>query len=182
MPPPSFGALAFPSFCGNLSQVKNLLASPLLGSRYPFAIFAGLVLASAFPKIGLAGMAWVGPGLLLASAIGRGGGESFRIGYVGGLAYYLGGLYWLLAIPYRWHGIPLGPAAGWIALSAYLALYPALWVWLVSTIGSQISKIQSIEKLEEPASKQEVSIAPPALGGLLPGTWTTRALWSLSGA
>ena len=37
--------------------MKNPLASPLLGSRYPFAIFAGLVLASAFPKIGLAGMA-----------------------------------------------------------------------------------------------------------------------------
>ena len=35
-------------------------------------------------------------------------------------------------IPYRWHSIPLGPAAGWLSLSAYLALFPATWVWLLS--------------------------------------------------
>ena len=70
-----------------------------------------------------------------ADARGRAGQtrrESFRIGYVAGLAYYLASLYWLLLIPYRWHSIPLGPAAGWLSLSAYLALYPATWVWLLS--------------------------------------------------
>ena len=40
------------------------------------------------------------------------------VGFVAGLAHYLSMLYWLLLIPYRWHGIPLGPALGWIALSA----------------------------------------------------------------
>ena len=159
--------------------MKNPLASPLLGNRYPFAILAGLVLASAFPKIGLAGMAWVGPGLLLASALGRGGGDGFRIAYVGGLAYYLAGLYWLLAIPYRWHGIPLGPAAGWLALSAYLALYPAFWVWLISR---PVSKVQSVERLGVPASKQELHGPSSQLAGILPHTWAGRALWVFCGA
>src|SRR5207244_130795 len=69
------------------------------------------------------------PGLLLASASDKRGWESFRIGYAAGLAHGLVSLYWLLLIPYRWHGIPLAPALGLIALSAYLALFPAVWVW-----------------------------------------------------
>ena len=92
------------------------------------AITAGLLLAAAFPKIGIAGFAWIAPGLMLAAALGKKGWESFRIGYVAGLAHYLASLYWLLLIPYPWHGIPLGPAAGWLALGAFLALFPATWV------------------------------------------------------
>src|SRR2546422_99705 len=82
--------------------------------------------------MGLSGLAWIAPGLMAAAALGKTGAESFRIGYVAGLAYYLAGLYWLLLIPYRWHSIPLGPAAGLLALSAYLALYPATWVWMLA--------------------------------------------------
>jgi apolipoprotein N-acyltransferase len=120
------------------------------------AILAGLLLAAAFPKIGIAGFAWIAPGLMLAAALGAEGWESFRIGYVAGLAHYLASLYWLLLIPYRWHGIPLGPAAGWLALGAFLALFPATWVWIMS-----------------PGQNE---------GHLLPASWSGRILWSLSGA
>jgi len=113
--------------------VKNFQAKPPLRSRYTLAIIAGLLWAASFPKIGLAALAWVAPALMLAAALGTSGAERFRIGYVAGLAHYLASLHWLLLIPYRWHGVPLGPGAGWIALSAYLALFPAAWVWLVST-------------------------------------------------
>ena len=104
-------------------------------SRYLAAVLAGLLLAAAFPKIGIAGLAWIAPALMLAAALGKRGWESFRLGYVAGLAYYLASLCWLLLIPYRWHSIPLGPAAGWLALSAYVALYPATWVWLLCPVG-----------------------------------------------
>lgn len=83
------------------------------------------MLAASFPKLGIAGLAWVAPGCILFSALGRHKGESFRIGYVGGLAHYLGSLYWLLLIPF-----PAGAVAGWLALGVYLALYPAIWVWI----------------------------------------------------
>jgi apolipoprotein N-acyltransferase len=69
---------------------------------------------------------------MVAAALGKPGAERFRIGYLAALVHYLVSLYWLLLIPYRWHGIPLGPAAAWLALSGYLALFPAAWVWLVS--------------------------------------------------
>ena len=121
-------------------------------SRYLAATLAGLLLAAALPKIGLAGLAWVAPALMLVAVLGKSGWESFRIGYIAGLAYYLASLYWLLLIPYRWHSIPLGPAAGWLSLSAYLALYPATWVWLAN------------------------------LNGVLSRTWMQRTLWAISGA
>jgi len=93
--------------------------------RYALAVAAGLLLAASFPNLGIAGLAWVAPGCILFVAFGFSGGQAFRIGYVAGMAHYLASLHWLLFIPF-----PIGAAAGWLALSAYLALYPALWVWL----------------------------------------------------
>lgn len=89
------------------------------------AFGAGLLMALAFPKPGVAGFAWVGPGLMLMAALGCEGAAAFRIGYAGGLGFYLGALSWLLWIP-----VSFTPIGGWLALSAYLALYPAIWVWL----------------------------------------------------
>jgi len=108
----------------------NISTATFIRNRFPLAIVAGLLLALSFPNMGIAGFAWIAPGLMLAGALGKSDAESFRIGYVAGLAHYLASLYWLLLIPYRWHGIPLGPALGWLALSAYLALFPAAWVWM----------------------------------------------------
>ena len=154
--------------------MKHSCVSSLLRSRYPLAILAGLLLAAAFPRIGLAGLAWVAPALMLAVALGKSGQESFRIGYVAGLAHYLASLYWLLLIPYRWHSIPLGPAAGWLSLSAYLALYPATWVWLLSTA-----------RPAPPAAHGLPGRSPswlPGASGVLAQSWGRRTLWAISGA
>ncbi len=82
-------------------------------------------MAASFPNIGIAGLAWVAPGMILLCAIGKRGGQAFRIGYVAGVAHYLASLYWLLLIPVAW-----APILGWVALAAFMALYPATWVWL----------------------------------------------------
>jgi apolipoprotein N-acyltransferase len=105
----------------------KIFTGQILRNRYPLAITAGLVLATAFPKIGVAGFAWIAPALILAAAHGNPGRDAFRIGYVAGLAHYLASLYWLLLIPVTGY-----PILGWVALSAFLALYPALWVWLLA--------------------------------------------------
>lgn len=83
------------------------------------------MLAAAFPNFGIAGFAWIAPGLFLAVALGKRGGEAFRLGYVAGLAHYLLSLSWLLNIPVT--GFPI---LGWMALAAFLALFPGTWVWL----------------------------------------------------
>src|ERR1051326_1750930 len=89
------------------------------------ALLGGLLLASSFPNFGIAGSAWVAPGLILMTALGAGRGTAFRVGFCAGLTNYLASLYWLLLIPFAW-----APIAGWLALCAYLALYPAVWTWL----------------------------------------------------
>jgi apolipoprotein N-acyltransferase len=129
--------------------LKNFAGQILLRSRYSLAIVAGLLLAAAFLEIGLAGSAWVAPAFMLAAAHGKTGGDAFRIGYVAGLAHYLASLYWLLLIPVTGY-----PILGLVSVSAYLALYPATWVWLVSGVRCQVSG----------------------------STWARRTAWSLAGA
>ena len=60
--------------------------------RPALAIGAGLLLAAAFPKLGIAGLAWVAPGLLLFSASGQPGKVAFRLGWLGGFAFHLAAL------------------------------------------------------------------------------------------
>ena len=133
-----------------LATLKSFLNELLIRSGYLLAIGAGLLLTAAFPNIGIAGCAWIAPGLLLAAAYGQSRGDAFRVGYVAGLAHYLSSLDWLLRIP-----VPGFPILGWFALSAFIALYPAVWVWLVSECGVRSAERES---------------------------WGWRTLWSLAGA
>jgi apolipoprotein N-acyltransferase len=153
--------------------VKHLWATPVLRSRYLLACLAGALLTASFPTAGIAGLAWVAPGLMVAAAFGKTRSQAFRIGYVAGLAHYLTLLYWLLLIPYRWHGIPLGPAAGWLALSTFLALFPATWVWFVAPAHGRSGLADASEQPERSAGLQP---------GPLPSSWLRRTVWALSGA
>ncbi|MFZ0827896.1 MAG: apolipoprotein N-acyltransferase [Verrucomicrobiia bacterium] len=138
---PGYSPLAIP---------KYFLNELLIRSGYLLAIGAGLLLTAAFPKIGIAGCAWIAPGLLMVAARGKSGGDAFRVGYVAGLAHFLSSLYWLLLIP-----VPGFPLLGWFALSAFMALYPAVWAWLVSRCGVWRGERES---------------------------WNGRTIWALSGA
>ncbi|HEY3914364.1 MAG TPA: apolipoprotein N-acyltransferase [Verrucomicrobiae bacterium] len=97
--------------------------------RCAAAALGGLLLSMAFAPAEMAGAAWVAPGLILFCALGTKGPAAFRVGFVGGFAHFLSSLYWLLAMPFTWHGIPLAPGLAWISLSAYCALFFGAWVW-----------------------------------------------------
>jgi apolipoprotein N-acyltransferase len=97
--------------------------------RYGAAALGGLLLSTAFAPAEIAGAAWVVPGLILFCALGAHGATAFRVGFVAGFAHFLSSLYWLLAMPFAWHGIPLAPGLAWLSLSAYCALFFAVWVW-----------------------------------------------------
>lgn len=144
------------------ATLKSFLNELLVRSGYLLAIGAGLLLTAAFPKIGIAGCAWVAPAILIAAAHGKRGGDAFRVGYVAGLAHFLSSLYWLLLIPVT--GFPI---LGWFLLSAFIALYPAVWVWLVNGWGERPSG-RSRTKTDLRESEQT--------------SWSGRALWSLTGA
>ncbi|MGA2854814.1 MAG: apolipoprotein N-acyltransferase, partial [Verrucomicrobiota bacterium] len=155
-----------PIFTENYSPLfpaKCFLNELLIRSRYLAAIAAGLLLAAAFPNPGIAGCAWVAPALMLACARGKTGGESFRVGYIAGLSFWLASLYWLLHMPVA--GLPI---LGWAALSAYLALYPATWVWLVNWWGERPREPRTHEKAGSPGVSPHQS-------------WIQRTVWSLAG-
>ena len=97
----------------------------LFEREWCLAVLGGVLLAAAYPKIGIPGFAWIAPGLILATALGESSGKAFRLGYVFGLSHYLISLYWLIFMPF-----PMGAIGAWLALSAYLALFPAIWLWL----------------------------------------------------
>jgi apolipoprotein N-acyltransferase len=150
---------------GKLRRLKFFRS--FIHSRFPLAIVAGLLLAASFPNPGIAGFAWIAPGLVFAIAFGQGGKQIFCIGYAAGMAHYLTSLYWLLLIPVR--GAPI---LGWLALSAYLALYPATWVWLVSKITSF--------KFQVPSSDAPKKF--PLAEAICSSSWGQRTLWAISGA
>ena len=133
-----------------IATLKRFLDELLIRSGYLLAIGAGLLLTAALPKISIAGCAWIAPALLMAAAHGKSGGDAFRVGYVAGLAHFLSSLSWLLLIPVS--GFPI---LGWFSLSAFIALYPAVWVWLVAKCGVRKAEYES---------------------------WMQRTVWSLSGA
>jgi apolipoprotein N-acyltransferase len=124
------------------------------------------MLAISFPKIGIAGLAWIAPAIMLLAAIGKPGKQAFRIGYVAGFFHYLASLYWLLLIPVAW-----GPIFGWLALAAYMSLYPAFWVWLCWKMFPV--------KIASP----DVSAGFSGWAGrFLSAPWGQRMLWAISAA
>ena len=120
------------------ATLKSFLNELLVRSGYLLAIGAGLLLTAAFPKIGIAGSAWIAPALMIAAARGKRGGDAFRVGYVAGLAHFLSSLCWLLLIPVT--GFPI---LGWFLLGVYLGLYPAVWVWLMAKWDVESEKCES---------------------------------------
>jgi apolipoprotein N-acyltransferase len=126
-----------PAFTGDYSPLfttKRFLGELFIRSGYLAAIGAGLLLAAAFPKAEVAGFAWIAPALLVFAAQNKSGGEAFRVGSIAGFSFWLTSLYWLLLMPVA--GLPI---LGWLALCAYLALYFAVWLWLISRFMFHVS-------------------------------------------
>jgi apolipoprotein N-acyltransferase len=131
-------AATFSETHSSFATLRSFLNEMFIHSGYLVAVLAGLLLATAFPKMDFAGGAWLAPGLLVFAARKKTGGDAFRVGYVAGLSFWLVSLYWLLEIPYTWHSIPLGPGAGWLALCAVIALFIGAWTWIVSLFSARL--------------------------------------------
>jgi apolipoprotein N-acyltransferase len=59
-------------------------------------------------------------------------------------------------------------------LSAYVALYPATWVWLLTRVGSLKPEARRLAVLP--------GFPPARLDGVLARSWVQRTLWAISGA
>lgn len=117
----------------------------------------------------LAGAGWFWPFLILL-AVSGGGRRSWVCGYFSGFGYTAASMYWLCYIPF-----PAGAVAGWLALSLYCAVYPAIWTgvsiwaWQVVVAGK--------------SGGRELRFDHPILarGEEWPGYWK-RILWVIFSA
>ncbi len=92
------------------------------------AALSGLFLAAAFPVINLHFLAWLALVPLLLAVKGQNVKTGFLLGGITGLVYFAGTVYWVSHSIYYYGGIAVLPAALiTLLLSAYLALYPALF-------------------------------------------------------
>ncbi|MBK9138603.1 MAG: apolipoprotein N-acyltransferase [Verrucomicrobia bacterium] len=114
-----------------------------------------MALALAFPLPGWAGLAWVAPALALAATAGLSGRRAWRLGWVTGFAFALVALRWLLHIPF-----PAGAVAGWLALSAYVALFIASWVWVMNRLLTRLLDRSEKEALRSGAASSEEAAVP----------------------
>ena len=112
---------------------------------------AGLLLTLAFPLAGVAGFAWIVPGMVLLAGLRDTPRRAFQTGYLFGLVFALGTLYWLNYMPVT--GMPI---LAWIAMAGYLALYHGAWCWF--------------------ARKS----LPLPLTELINAPWSQRTLWILT--
>ncbi|HRI11853.1 MAG TPA: apolipoprotein N-acyltransferase [Verrucomicrobiota bacterium] len=136
----------------NVEQTANPPSVARLSERFyrasPWLLagLSGVLAALAFPLPGWSVLAWLAPGLLWVTSLGKTGGQSFRLGYVSGLVQFLISLRWLLNIPF-----PSGAIAAWLALSGYCALFFGAWLW-VAGVGFRV-----------------------ITGGTMPGNWNAAA-------
>ncbi len=126
--------------------------------RLALALGGGLAMDLAFPNWDVAGLGWIGPGLLLVAGLGCSSKAAFGYGFAGGVAFFLGSLSWLLRIP-----APAGAVAAWVLLGLYCSLYPGIWVCLA---------VKALPMAPETGRYPALA----SLGGL---SWTRRTVWCL---
>ncbi|MCP5522660.1 MAG: apolipoprotein N-acyltransferase [Verrucomicrobiales bacterium] len=131
----------------------------------------------AFHPVAAAVLGWIAPGMLLIPGMvaRMSPARIFRLGYLAGLVHHLAALVWLL-----WNPFPAGAFAGWFALSAYLALYPATWAWLCE----RLAVAADVSRRKSPPEPPIASAAPNRsrescadCTSAATASWPLRALW-----
>ena len=90
------------------------------------AAASGLALGAAFPPLPLGWLAWFAFVPLLAALDRRaaaGAGASFRLGYAGGLVFFLAGTHWIALLSDVATTVHWIKYLGWLLAGAYLALF-----------------------------------------------------------
>ncbi len=99
------------------------------------AIASGILISLAFPVFDLFFLAWVGFVPLLLSLRGKSGREPFNIGFVFGIVYFFGTLYWIYHSINYYGGVSFPASISVVLLlCCYLALYPAIFSFLFSSM------------------------------------------------
>lgn len=110
------------------NRLRGLLLAALAGGLMPLA----------YAPFGRSPLAWLGLAGLLAVAMRGSARQAAARGYVFGLAWFGGGLYWIFISCYRYGNMDAASATlVTAALVAYLALFPALALYAARRLGTR---------------------------------------------
>lgn len=102
-------------------------------SGYTLQVLSGILLALSFPRPGIGLLAWVSLVPLLLSVRGKSPGESFRNGFITGLAFNLIAVSWVVNTMTVYGGLPYPVSMLLLVLLAgYLSLYFGAFGWLAA--------------------------------------------------
>jgi len=104
-----------------LKMTKNILKNIVL------AVSSGVLLLLPFLNFSLFPLAWIALVPLFLACRGRRPGEGALLGFLAGVIYGYGGMFWLARVT----------AAGYGILGGYIALYVAVWGGWISWLGSR---------------------------------------------
>ncbi len=105
-------------------------------------MLSGALLALSFPKFGHPAAGWVALAPLLVAVPGLSPRRAFALGFLTGVVYFWGTLYWLVAVMTTFGGLNTAAAAGSATLLIiYLSLFPGLFAlavgWLWARLGAR---------------------------------------------
>ncbi|MDY6848734.1 MAG: apolipoprotein N-acyltransferase [Thermodesulfobacteriota bacterium] len=113
-----------------------MIPPALTSLKFWACVVSGLLMALAFPRPGLAELAWIG--LLPLLLCGR--ERPFRSGFITGLVFFAVVLYWLNIVMTTYGGLhPLLSVAAYLMLVVYLALYWGATLWTAVRVGRRFN-------------------------------------------
>ncbi len=106
------------------------------------ALLSSVLLLLAFPKSNLEVMAWIALVPLLHCLRGKGAGKAFILGWLFGLVFFLGQLYWVSPMLQVYGQIPTAASIFTMAaLIVYLSLYFALFAAILSLCEKRLGNL-----------------------------------------
>ncbi|MEK6591261.1 MAG: apolipoprotein N-acyltransferase [Nitrospinota bacterium] len=113
--------------------------------RLLLSLFSGILLISIFPKFNLEILAWVSLVPLFLAIRNTSPFISLKLGFVAGLVFFLGVLYWVVNAMTVYGGMPLPSSlAVLILLSGYLSIYISLFTFLLSYFSRDTPQLKYI--------------------------------------
>ena len=101
--------------------------------KYLLAAISGLVLTTAFPKIGWSYLAWIAFVPFFAAIHGETPRHSLLMGFVMGICHHVTLFYWIVGVCHTYGRLPVVVAVAiMLLLAGYLSLYTALFALLLN--------------------------------------------------
>ncbi len=117
-------------------RINMFNIGPITRGQYVAAVISGLLLTGSLPDAGIHLLAWVALLPLLAAIRDQSPGDAMRLGFITGFIHFITLMYWLAATMQTYGGLPMFAALLLlVALTLFLALYPALFAWIVIAAG-----------------------------------------------